>query len=186
MWNKWNCMVFEHCLALPIEIGMKTDLFQSCDHCWFYKFEWHIACSTLTTSSFGNWNSSVGIPLPPLALFVVMLTKALLTSHSRMFGSRWVTTPSWLSRSLKPFFFLIVFSVFLLLLLFDLWVGKIPWRREWLPTPVFLPEEFYGQRSLVGSSPYKSALCWFDDCICQKNLEDRGKMFTSTPQVAQW
>ena len=33
---------------------------------------------------------------------------------------------------------------------FDPWVRKIPWRREWLPTPVFLPEEFYGQRSLEG------------------------------------
>ena len=32
-------------------------------------------------------------------------------------------------------------------------VGKIPWRRERLPTPVFLPEEFHGQRSLVGYSP---------------------------------
>ena len=32
----------------------------------------------------------------------------------------------------------------------DPWVGKIPWRREWQPTPVFLPGEFYGQRSLVG------------------------------------
>ena len=31
--------------------------------------------------------------------------------------------------------------------------GKIPWRREWLPTPVFLPGEFHGQRSLVGYSP---------------------------------
>ena len=29
-------------------------------------------------------------------------------------------------------------------------VGKIPWRREWLPTPVFLPGESHGQRSLVG------------------------------------
>ena len=26
------------------------------------------------------------------------------------------------------------------------WVGKIPWRKEWLPTPVFLPGEFHGQR----------------------------------------
>ena len=30
------------------------------------------------------------------------------------------------------------------------WVGKIPWRREWLPTPVLLPEKFHGQRSLMG------------------------------------
>ena len=32
----------------------------------------------------------------------------------------------------------------------DLWIRKIPWRREWRPTPVFLPEEFHGQRSLAG------------------------------------
>ena len=32
------------------------------------------------------------------------------------------------------------------------WVRKIPWRREWHPTPVFLPGEFHGQRSLVGYS----------------------------------
>ena len=32
---------------------------------------------------------------------------------------------------------------------FDPWVGKIPWRREWLPTPVFLPGEFQeGQKEL--------------------------------------
>ena len=36
---------------------------------------------------------------------------------------------------------------------FDPWVGKIPWRREWLPITVFLPGESYGQRSLVGYSP---------------------------------
>ena len=30
---------------------------------------------------------------------------------------------------------------------FDPWVGKIPWRREWLPTPVFLPGEAHGQTS---------------------------------------
>ena len=35
---------------------------------------------------------------------------------------------------------------------FDPWVRKIPWRREWRPTPVFLPGEFHGQRSLVGYS----------------------------------
>ena len=37
---------------------------------------------------------------------------------------------------------------------FDSWVGKIPWRREWQPTPVFVPGEFHGQRSLVGNSPW--------------------------------
>ena len=33
-------------------------------------------------------------------------------------------------------------------------VGKIPWRRVWQPTPVFLPGESRGQRSLVGYSPW--------------------------------
>ena len=32
------------------------------------------------------------------------------------------------------------------------WIRKIPWRRKWQPTPVFLPGEFHGQRSLVGYS----------------------------------
>ena len=37
---------------------------------------------------------------------------------------------------------------------FDPWVGKIHWRRDLLTTPVFLPGEFRGQRSLVGYSPW--------------------------------
>ena len=37
---------------------------------------------------------------------------------------------------------------------FNPWVGKFPWRRDWLPTPIFLPGEFHGQRSLVGYSPW--------------------------------
>ena len=62
--------------------------------------------STLTASSFMIWNSSAGIPSPLLALFIVMLPKAHLTSrmHSRMSDSQWVITPSWLSGSLRPFF----------------------------------------------------------------------------------
>ena len=37
---------------------------------------------------------------------------------------------------------------------FDPWVRKNPWRREWLPTPVFLPKESHGQRSRAGYSPW--------------------------------
>ena len=36
---------------------------------------------------------------------------------------------------------------------FDPWVGKIPWRRKWLPTPGFLPGESHEQRSLEGYGP---------------------------------
>ena len=66
---------------------------------WIFQICLYIECSTLTASSFRIWNSSTGIPSPPLALFTVMLSKAHLTSHSRMSGSRWVITPSWLSGS---------------------------------------------------------------------------------------
>ena len=37
---------------------------------------------------------------------------------------------------------------------FDPWVGEIPWRRKWQPTPVFMPGKSHGQRSLVGYSPW--------------------------------
>ena len=36
----------------------------------------------------------------------------------------------------------------------EAWVGKIPWRSKWQPTPGFLPGESHGQRSLVGPSPW--------------------------------
>ena len=35
---------------------------------------------------------------------------------------------------------------------FDPWVGKVPWRRAWQPTPVFLPGESHGQKSLASYS----------------------------------
>ena len=37
---------------------------------------------------------------------------------------------------------------------FVLWVGKIPWRRKWQQSPVFLPGKSHGQRSLVAYSPW--------------------------------
>ena len=104
LWNKCNCVVVQTFLALPFfGIGIKSGLFQSCGHCWVFQVCWHIECCTSTPSSFRIWNSSTGIPSPPLALFVVMLPKAHLTSHYRMSGSRWVITASWLSRSFKDF-----------------------------------------------------------------------------------
>ena len=57
--------------------------------CWVFQICWHNECSTFTASSSRIWNSSTGIPSPPLALFVVKLPKATLALHSRMSGSRW-------------------------------------------------------------------------------------------------
>ena len=84
---------------------MKTDLFWFCGHCWVFQICWHIERSTFTASSFRIWNSSTGIPSPPLALFIVRLSKAHFISHSRMSGSRWVITPSWLSGSWRSFLY---------------------------------------------------------------------------------
>ena len=101
VWDEGNCAV----VWAFFGIGMKTDLFQSCVHCWVFQICWHIECSSFTASSFRIWNSSTGIPSHPLALFIVMLPKAHLTSHSRMSGSRWVITPSWLSGSWRSFLY---------------------------------------------------------------------------------
>ena len=84
---------------------MKTDLFQSYGHCWVFQIWYHIEYSTLTASSFRIWNMSTGISSSPLALFVVMLPKAHLTLDSRISGSRWVITPSWLPKLLRSYFY---------------------------------------------------------------------------------
>ena len=96
-----------HCLSLGLE--WKLTFSSPVATAEFFKFAGvFICCSTLTASSFRTWNSSTGIPSLPLALFLVMLPKAHLTSHCRMSGSRWVII--WLSGSCKSFLY--SFSVY--------------------------------------------------------------------------
>ena len=57
---------------------MKTELFQFCGHCWVFQYA-GILSQYFHGTSFRIWNSSTGIPSPPLALFIVMLLKAHLT-----------------------------------------------------------------------------------------------------------
>ena len=56
---------------------------------------------------------------------------------------------------------------------FDSWIGKIPWRRKWQPTPVFLPGESHGQRKLAGYSPWgrksRTRLSEFHYTICHSD-----------------
>ena len=121
-------------MPLPfLGLGMKTDLFQSCGHYWVFQICWHIECSTFTASSFRIWNSSAGIPSPRLALFVLMLPKAHLTLHSRMSGSRWVITPSWLSVSWRsPLYSSSVYSCNLFLI-FSAYFRSIPFLSFTVP-----------------------------------------------------
>ena len=56
---------------------------------------------------------------------------------------------------------------------FDPWVGKIPWSRAWQSTPVFLPGESHGRRSLVGYSPWG-----------HKELDMTERLSTAQPSTA--
>ena len=98
-----NLSILWHCLSLGLERKL------TCGHCWVFLICWHFEWSTFTATSFRIWNNSTGIPSLPLALFIVMLPKAHLTSHSRISGSRWVIKPSWLSGLWR---FLYSFSVY--------------------------------------------------------------------------
>ena len=91
-----------YCLSLGLE--WKLTFFSPMATAEFSKFA-DILCSTLTASYFSFLNSSARIPSPLLGLFMVMLPKAHLTSHSRMSGSRWVITPSSLSGSWRSFLY---------------------------------------------------------------------------------
>jgi len=51
---------------------------------------------------------------------------------------------------------------------FDLWVGKISWRREWQATPVFLLGKFHGQRGLAGYSSWGHKLYLIINAILYK------------------
>ena len=104
MWDECNCAV----VWAFVRIAFLWDW----DENWPFPVLWPLLSfpNLLTywvqhfnSTIFQDWNSSAGILSLPLAVFIVMLPKAHLTSHSRISGSRWVTTPSWLSGSLRLF-----------------------------------------------------------------------------------
>ena len=77
--------LFEHSLALPFfEIGMQTDLFPSCGHCWVFQICWQMKCSTFTASSFRVWNSLTEIPSPPLAYPEEYIRQIFMTQITTM------------------------------------------------------------------------------------------------------
>ena len=93
--------------------------------------------------------------------FFVVVVQSL--SRVWLFMTPWTTAHQaslsfTISRSLLKFMSieLVILSIYYSLVYskFDPWVGKIPWRRKWLPAPVFLPGEFHGQRSLESYSPW--------------------------------
>ena len=129
------------CPSLGLE--WKLTFFSPVATAEFSKY-WHIECSTFTASSFRIWNSSAGIPSPPLALFTVMLPKDHLTSHSKMSGSRWMITALWLSGPLSYFLYRSVYARHLFLIssvsirsLLSFIVPTFAWNVP-LVSPIFL------------------------------------------------
>ena len=98
VWDECNCAVVWAFFGIAFLWDWNENWpFPVHGHCWVFQICWHIKGSTFTASSFRIWNSSTGIQSPPLALLIIMLAQAYVTSHFRMSGSRWVNTPSWLS-----------------------------------------------------------------------------------------
>ena len=115
-WDKCNCAVVWMFFGIAfLWDWSENDFFQSYHHCWVFQICWNNECSTFPASFFRVLNSSIGIPSPPLTLFVVMLPKDHLTSHCRMSGPMWVITPSWLSGSLRSL------------------VNRIHGKSDWMP-----------------------------------------------------
>ena len=159
MWSECNCKV-DWTFFTPVKksvllslfgMGMNPDLFQSCGHYKAFQICWHTECSTLTTSSFRIWKSSAWIPSPPVTLSLVMLPKSHLTSYCKMSVPKWVTTPQWLFKSLKPFF-----------VCFFLWYSSI------YSCHVFLPPIIEGDLSDL------SSLHWVHHQITSTELEIAG------------
>ena len=64
---------------------------------------------------------------------------------------------------------------------FDSWVRKIPWRRKWQPTPVFLPAKTQGQRSMGAYSPWD---CKDSDTTEQLNNKNKVFLLLQTAMAA--
>ena len=69
---------------------------------------------------------------------------------------------------------------------FDPWIGKIPQRREWLPTPLFLPGEFHGQRNLVGFSPQDHKEADTSEWLTDIYKIDNGNLLYSTSAFLEY
>ena len=97
MWNEHNCAVVWTFFGIVFLWGWSVN--------WSFPVLWPLL---RFPNSLVYWvqhfsginricNRSAGIPWPPIALFIEILPKACLTSQCKMFCSRWVTTPLWLS-----------------------------------------------------------------------------------------
>ena len=122
--------VHQRILSYPLNLG--------CD-CWYCCLSYHShpwglkGTSELYFTSRSFLTKSTQYPLPRVNLFHLLLITLSLILLQLCFFYLGLKRPR-----------------------FNSWVGKIPWRREWSLTPVFLPREFHGQKNLVG---YRTWCC---------------------------
>ena len=67
---------------------------------------------------------------------------------------------------------------------FDPWVGKIPWRRKWQPTPVFLPGESHGQRSVVVRHNGTDFACRWHTCRSTQQIDSIRQLSISQTEAS--
>ena len=101
--------------------------------------KYHLIREALVATSATPPDSSTAILLPRLIFF---LCKSYCITHTHTHTH----TPWWLSGKES--------ACQCRRRRFDLWIRKIPWRRKWQPTPVFLPGKSHEQKSLAGYSPW--------------------------------
>ena len=130
-----------HCLSLGLE--WKLTFSSVVVTAEFSKFAGVFSTALSQHHLLGFEIAQLGIPSAPLALFVVMLPKAHLTSYSRMSGSRWVITPSWLSGPLLSctfwlFDYLIAKSIYYLAIVSEVRNPESIQILHWLSDILFL------------------------------------------------
>ena len=124
-----SLIILWHCLSLGLEwkltFSSPVAVFQIC---------WHIECSIFTASSSRIWNSSTGIPSPSLALFIVMLPNAHLTSHSGCLAlGEWSHHRDYLCHEVLYSF--VQFSCVFLEKAMALHSSTLAWKIPWLEEP---------------------------------------------------
>ena len=101
MWDEGNCTVVWTFFGIAfLWYWSENWLLQSFGHCWVFQICYHIECSTLAASFLGCEIAQ----LNSITSTNFVCSNAYLTTHSRMSGSRWMITPSWLSGSWRSFF----------------------------------------------------------------------------------
>ena len=157
---------------------MKTDIFQSCGHCWVFQICWHIECSIYRASSFRIWNSLIISALLAEKQHAIYCFYQDRSSPARgteqvkkqgmesllmdLQETNWDNHASHWRKAVRVW--RITYALPRCLNgkestcqcrrhRLHPWAGKFLWRRKLKPTPVFFPRKSHEQRNLAGPNP---------------------------------